>query len=134
MADDPRGETRLAHLERIRPLAAAWHSSPEGLRWHREHGRRDWGNREFVTRTCGRDGCGVEYETPFPDRARFCSTNCSRMVREQAHAYDVRVTCICGIEFWQNKYKHTPTTCSRICGQRLRRQKSQEPHDKAGSA
>ena len=28
---------RLAHLASIRPLAAAWHSSPEGLAWHRQH-------------------------------------------------------------------------------------------------
>jgi hypothetical protein len=120
-------EARRAHLERIRPLAAAWHSSPEGLAWHREHGRRDWSefqDRDFVTRNC--DRCGTEYATPFPDRSRFCSGNCSRAVREAQGAYNVWVNCpICGIEFSQNKYKHTPTTCSRICGQRLRRQKSQ---------
>ena len=38
---------QLAHLERIRPLAATWHGSPEGLAWHKQHalkqkfGRKD---------------------------------------------------------------------------------------------
>lgn len=127
MADDPHGAARLAHLDRIRPLAAAWHSSPEGLKWHREHGRHDWGNRELTTRNCNR--CGKEYETPFPDQSRFCSANCSRAVREAQGAYDIRVKCpVCGIEFSRSKYnkKKAPTTCSRICGQRLRRQRQQE--------
>lgn len=30
---------QLAHLDRIRPLAAAWHRSPEGREWHRQHAR-----------------------------------------------------------------------------------------------
>jgi len=34
-----RSPAGRAHLDRIRPLAAAWHRSPEGRAWHREHAR-----------------------------------------------------------------------------------------------
>jgi hypothetical protein len=114
---------RRAHLDKIRPLANAWHSTPEGLEWHRQHGNPNLNNRPETTQTCNRPGCGNDYTTTQPEQARYCSANCSRMVREKEHAYDIRVNCpACGIEFWQNKYKHTPTTCSRICGQKMRRQ------------
>jgi hypothetical protein len=119
---DPRKAAQLAHLDRVRPLAAPWHSSPEGLAWHREHGRRDWYDEsDFVPRNCNR--CGKEYRTPVPGASRYCSQNCSRAEREKAGAYNVFVDCpVCGIKFAQNKYKHTPKACSRLCGQRLRRQ------------
>jgi len=119
-----RTPAQHAQLDRARQKAAAWHGTPEG----RENARRaaaiSWERRQNVVQTCER--CQSEFETPYPDRAQYCSANCARAVREQAHAFDVRVNCpVCTIEFWQNKYKHTPTTCSRICGQKLRRQ-SQE--------
>jgi hypothetical protein len=124
MAANPtRTAAQRAQIERVRPLAAAWHSTPEGRESARRAAAISWEKRENATCVCKRPGCGNEFETPYPDRAQYCSANCQRAVREKNHAFDVRVKCPeCGIEFWQNKYKHTPVTCSRICGQKLRRQ------------
>jgi NADH pyrophosphatase NudC (nudix superfamily) len=115
---------RRAHIERVRPLAAAWHSTDEGRAWHAEHSARIWENRDTTTRTCER--CGNQFEAVFEDRARYCSDNCSRAVREKKRAFDVPVPCpICGTEFWQNKWKKTPKTCCPSHGQQLRRQTAQ---------
>ena len=118
---ETRTPAQRAQIEQARKLAAAWHSTPEG----RENARRaatiSWEKRENVVCTCER--CQSEFETPYPDRAKYCSPNCARAARDEEHAFDIRVNCpVCTIEFWQNKWKHTPTTCSRICGQRYRRQ------------
>ncbi|HEY2088957.1 MAG TPA: hypothetical protein VGH54_23410 [Mycobacterium sp.] len=116
-----RTPAQRAQIERVRPLAAAWHATPEGRESARRAAQIFWEKRETVTCVCER--CGNEFQTPYPDRAQYCSPNCQRAVREKSHAFDIRVKCPeCGIEFWQNKYKHTPVTCSRICGQKLRRQ------------
>lgn len=118
---ETRTPAQRAQIEQARKLAAAWHSTPEG----RENARRaatiSWEKRPDDYATCGH--CGKDFMTPYPGRAKYCSPNCSRTAREQANNFAVRVNCpVCNIEFWQNKWKHTPTTCSRICGQRLRRQ------------
>lgn len=36
---EPASDAQRAHLDRIRPLAAAWHRSPEGRAWHRKHSK-----------------------------------------------------------------------------------------------
>ena len=63
-----------AHIERIRPLAAAWHSSPEGLEWHSQHSARVQANLKpvhpWTCCVCGKSGMSKK-----PNR-RFCSGAC----------------------------------------------------------
>ena len=54
--------------------AKEWHSSPEGLQWHREQGKKTWENREYKTKEC--EECGKEYETRHSGKTRFCHLNC----------------------------------------------------------
>lgn len=116
----------LAHLERIRPLAAEWHRSEEGRAWHRAHGRGTWVGRERWTRTCNQ--CGQEYEAAFK-RSRYCSRACiQRAIREEGRyrgRYEVEATCqVCGKAFNTSKY-HPARTCSPRCAATWRRRERQ---------
>ena len=62
--------------------AKEWHKSEEGLKWHSEHGKKTWVNRDTTTRQC--DECGNEYETHFPTRSRFCHQNCKAKANRRA--------------------------------------------------
>lgn len=70
---------RAKTLERIRPLAAKWHSSPDGVEWHSNHGKETWVGRKKVEKRC--QVCGVKYETFYPSRSKFCSDHCKEVNR-----------------------------------------------------
>ena len=109
-------ESQREHLERIRPLAAEWHSSEEGREWHRQHRAESLGKIEAQPCVC--EFCGKEFSAVNYKIARFCSHNCS--VRWEYHnkqRIERRVCTVCGIEF---DAKITPRrtgaeTCSRKC-------------------
>lgn len=115
-----RGQTPagLEHMARIRPLAAEWHSSPEGLAWHSQNGKLAWARREARELTC--DQCGNEYDTKSRHGTeRFCSNACKSAWRRDAGLDDVgRVCPTCGDAFATNKYSGT-RSCSRRCGRAL---------------
>jgi hypothetical protein len=112
----------LAHLERIRPLAAEWHRSEEGRAWHVEHGRAVFGDRDFVTGVC--ECCGASYETNTPWLARFCSNRCKSQWRRDSGIDDVTKQCeCCGSDFRSNKYQKV-RFCGTSCGVRHSRAKS----------
>lgn len=103
----------LAHLAAIRPQAAAWHGSAEGLAWHAEHGRRTWQSRQALRLTCER--CGQAYESRGAGEKRYCSANCRTQARKASGVDNVERTCaVCGDPFTVNRYS-TGTTCSRSC-------------------
>jgi len=109
-----------AHLERIRPLAAAWHSSPEGLDWHRWHAEVErFGHGPVRTSTC--EQCGADFETTNQHgRERFCSNRCKTAWRYASGVDDEQRTCPqCGTEFTTNRYSRKEC-CGRTCAQRLR--------------
>lgn len=70
---DKRTPANLEHLARIRPLAAEWHGSPEGIEWHRENGKRVMANRKPKSFIC--EWCGKPFQS-IQTRARFCHVNC----------------------------------------------------------
>ncbi len=110
-----------AHLERIRPLAAEWHRSPEGIAWHREHAAaQGFGQAEFRDGIC--DNCRRPYRTSKPGgNDRFCSNACKSAWRRAHGLDDEQRTCAnCGCEFTVNKYSKTHC-CTRECAQRYRR-------------
>lgn len=102
------------HADRIRPLAAAWHASEEGLEWHRQHGRECFANREPSTHAC--EVCSAEFRTLKAGDVRFCSNKCKAKWRRQSGIDDIDRPCaICGTNFRVNKYAKQ-RTCGRACG------------------
>ena len=85
------------HLEKVRAAqqvaqeaAKAWHSSEEGRKWHEEHGKTCWANREWVEVLC--QECGRPFRTPYPTRKKTCDTSCRNQAarRKQGKAVGVR--------------------------------------------
>ncbi len=68
-------EKMLANLDEIRPLAAKWHGSKEGIEWHKKHGKESWEGRKKHEITCVE--CKGTHLTFFPNRTRFCSNACA---------------------------------------------------------
>lgn len=93
-------------VDRIRPLAAKWHGSPEGRAWHKEHGKDVWKDREPKEYTC--TWCGKKFTTLNrygPDDNHFCSNACKSAFRRASHVDDVDRRCtVCGKTFRVNKY------------------------------
>lgn len=107
--DVQRGAEWQTHLDAIRPLAAAWHSTEEGLAWHREHGRAAMEARPLLPGTC--EYCGRGFESKLP--LRFCSNACKSAWRRSAGVDDVTRECAwCGADFTANRYSRT-RYCSR---------------------
>lgn len=105
------------HLASIRPLAAQWHSSPEGREWHRQHGIRVAANMKDKAGVC--EQCGNAFLSKRPER--FCSNACKSAWRRDSGLDDVTRVCqTCGNEFTVNRYKLT-ANCSRSCAGKARR-------------
>lgn len=117
-------ENLLAHLDRIRPLAAEWHGSEEGRAWHVQHGKDTWEARQRRTpRPC--EVCGTEFE-PWWDNAKWCSERCQQRARDKNPKYLETVTCpACGDEFQRDKYRtKRPETCGRKCAWVMRKRRA----------
>lgn len=101
------------NLDRIRPLAAAWHGSEAGLAWHREHAKAcGFGRASYGARKCKH--CGREYEARNA-AARFCSNACKSAWRRAAGLDNVQRTCErCGAAFTTGKYDGV-RFCSSAC-------------------
>jgi len=108
----------LAHLADIRPLAAAWHRSPEGRAWHVEHGARTWADRApSAERSC--EQCEERF-TPMQGHARWCSKVCRERWYDANRTYHKPAICeCCGGQYLRRK--RTVRYCSRACGARARR-------------
>lgn len=115
-----RRPERVAHLESIRPLAAAWHRSDAGRAWHREHARALWVGREAAPRAC--DYCGGEYATRATQgHERFCSNACKSAARRASGTDDVsRICAHCERPFVVNRSSKS-RACSRVCAWGIRR-------------
>lgn len=64
---------RKANLDKFRHLTKAWHSSVEGIEWHRQHGINTWNERKPFKINCL--FCHVEIETKTYHQ-KFCNQNC----------------------------------------------------------
>lgn len=67
-------EANKRQLAGINHKAKAWHSSPEGVEWHKKNGVAAWANRKWHVKECTE--CGKSYETPYPSRSKYCHKNC----------------------------------------------------------
>lgn len=106
-----------ANLDRIRPLASAWHRSTEGRDWHAEHGRKTWEGREAHSLACQQ--CGNVYETRSKHGLeRFCSNACKSAWRRASGVDDEQRNCErCNVEFTANRYSKT-RFCGKSCSRR----------------
>lgn len=112
----------LEHLANIRPMAAEWHGSDEGIEWHRQHAKDVYAKQEYRTEVC--QSCSKPYETRGFKKSRFCSRACMRRAADSVDRYRKSANCpICGGEFMQSKYRPVPETCSPSCGAYLRARK-----------
>ena len=110
-----RSPEAQAHLERIRPLAAPWHSSPEGREWHRQNAaKNNWGSGPVRDYECAQCGAGFQSRTA-GGRARFCSNNCKSAWRRASGVDDIDRDCVaCGTSFRVNRYVKVQC-CSGEC-------------------
>jgi hypothetical protein len=115
---------RRAHMDAIRPLTKAWHSSEEGLEWHQQHGKNVFANRPATERAC--EQCDSHYISNGAV-SRFCSNACKSAWRRSARLDDVERTCAgCGNVFRVNRYKPNKC-CTRACSWAVRRLNSSDP-------
>lgn len=112
---------RRSHLDKVRPLAAAWHSTDEGLEVHSRIAKGFWEQKKVESRICVQ--CGNPYETRHTAKSKFCSNNCKSAHRRSLRAdHETRTCAYCGKEFEANR--HFPTrACSGSCGAKLAWQK-----------
>lgn len=119
MTTPERQEMSREAIKVAQEAARAWHSSPEGVAWHSEHGRQQWEKREPRRGTC--DQCGEPFDTLAISPVRFCSNRCKSAWRRESGLDDEDRTCpVCGQMFRVNRYSQS-RSCSRRCAWVLRR-------------
>jgi hypothetical protein len=106
-----------AGLEKAREAAKDWHSSPEGIEWHKKNGIAAWSSRQPSKVKCQK--CGGEFETYWPEKAKYCSKSCSMSVYFKTYSTDKRTCAYCGKEFLANRHR-TTACCSRSCANKKR--------------
>lgn len=91
--------------------APEWHRSPEGIEWHRKHGKEAWGKRKPTTLTC--KGCGCSF-TSLQPWAEYCTIPCRQRVDYPKRKTATSNCAECGTSFMHNKYR-ARTFCGHKC-------------------
>jgi hypothetical protein len=101
--------------------AAKWHSSEEGIEWHKNHWN-SYMKKLFVERKEVCDNCEKEYITNSSGtHDRFCSNKCKSDFRRKSGVDDeIRICPVCNESYTVNKYKKN-ITCGRSCANRKRK-------------
>jgi len=114
MEEDPNW---LLHLKKIRVKASEWHSSEEGIEWHKKHAVKTIQSRPIIEIVC--DNCNSTFKTQGNGRDRFCSNKCKSAYRRKMKIDYTEMSCVmCGNTFETDKYK-PKQTCSRKCANSL---------------
>lgn len=113
-------EKVLEHLGNVRHLTKEWHKSEEGLKWHREHHKKNCRKMyERVPRVC--IVCGKDFIGKIDNKNVYCSNYCKSKARRDSGVDNIEKQCAyCGGKFIVNKYAKQ-THCSRECGNQHRR-------------
>jgi hypothetical protein len=108
-------ESRRQWLNSIRDKTADWHSSDDGRKWHSQHAKDIYSEREARKFDCAQ--CGREFESKDYRRGlRFCSRACVNKHNDSTSRYAKETTCvICGKTFVSSARPVSPC-CSRSCG------------------
>lgn len=84
MQAEERKNQSKESLKRAVAVAPAWHHSEEGKKWHSEHGKNAWKNRQLLTYVC--TYCGNQFSTRNvygKHQNHFCHNNCKAAFRRQ---------------------------------------------------
>lgn len=86
--------------------AKAWHKSPEGHAWHKEHYKQMEGRLHAEQKhTCAY--CGAEFTTT-SHKSQYCSNRCKAAARRKSGVDNVEKICEkCGKPYIANKYQQT---------------------------
>jgi len=114
--EDDRSKFMLG-LERARDAAKAWHSSEDGLSWHREHGKKSWTGKEKTEIKCAQ--CGSKFLGHETAGATLCSKSCRQKYSYKNRFTEERSCEACGSMYLGNKYRKS-LYCSRACSNRAR--------------
>lgn len=110
------------NMNKARVFANKWHKSEEGRKWHSFHAKENIKNmtpKEYVCQFCGKKYMSL----PVGGNKKFCSNNCKSAARRKSGVdNEKRVCCVCGEEFYANKYSKSKC-CSKKCGIELRKSK-----------
>lgn len=114
-----RRDEQREHLERIRPKAAAWHSTAEGAELHKRLARKLREGWEPRQKKC--EHCAGDFATrTVGHHDRFCSNACKSAWRRASGVDDEGRDCACcGAQFTANRFSKT-RFCSRACAVRSR--------------
>ena len=117
MKDEAFLKEQVLRMDYAREFANKWHGSPDGIEWHRKHGKEVALKVKPTKHIC--EFCGKEYYVKPIGVSRFCSNTCKSKWRFRSGLdNETRVCLICGKEFEVNKYL-PKKTCSRACANRL---------------
>lgn len=102
------------HLQKIRPMAAVWHSTEEGMEWHRQHMQRLWADRIQI-RAIICECCGKTRRTRAMQAVKYCSRACFAKARRKSGVDNTDFTCgICGTVFRASRFDQR-LYCSGRC-------------------
>jgi len=95
-----------AHLDKVRPLASAWHKDPANVAAKQDSARRAAITRKatavekaFFCRECGKEFYSTD------SKSKFCSNACCAADRRRSGIDDVSRPCaVCGVTFTINRY------------------------------
>ena len=111
--DETRKEKQRENMAKAEKFARAWHSSPEGLAWHSEQGKRIAETVEPREYVCER--CGKTFLSKPMGFHKYCSAACRAAARRASGVdNETRICEICGKEFTTSKYSKT-RFCSIEC-------------------
>lgn len=128
MSDSKHLKRQRKHIDKIRPLAKEWHSSPEGIEWHKQHVKNSlWKNRKLIEYIC--EQCGQEFTSFNKVGVRFCSNNCKSQWRRDSGVDNIEKCCIvCDNKFIakDRRVEHCSRKCAGVTSSRKRLAKNNE--------
>lgn len=102
------------NLNNIRHLTKAWHSSIDGIKWHREHAKNSLLKRLLTIKSCNCINCGETFDSKI--ERRYCDRSCAEKYRRKNYKKKVEITCIvCSKKTEVEYYDRKPTHCSKKC-------------------
>lgn len=114
---DSRLKKWQANMSAQREKTKAWHSSPEGIAWHKKHAEKiNFAKRGKTKMVC--ECCGKIFVSG-KRHGKYCSPECrSKARRKSGVDNEIRNCVICDSVFSVNKYSKTKT-CSKRCSSKL---------------
>ena len=129
LTEKQKEKMRINLLENVVPKSVEWHSSEEGIKWHKEH-YEEMKDKLHQTAEYICKWCGKKYIAQKANKNMFCSQNCRNKDRSARGVDNIKRICkVCGKEFDINKYKKQDC-CSYSCANKIRRHRGEPKMEK----